>query len=343
MIYFLYGSDSFRTRFRLKELIESESQKQAGLKFESVDFSRVDFCRLAEKLASHSLFGEAPAWVLKYVFEAPGAQVKELYEFLIKRAPQVLLLVIFEPSEILVSKLPQPHQKLYQFLAKKARCEKFEFLKGAPLLSWARTYAHSQNWNFEPSALELLVGGASLGTWAVAQEMAKLATFVPDKPVSLKEVKELASLEASPVIFDLLDAIGQQKQDRALYFLEQCFLRPEALIGRKNAAAEGQKQEDQDSLIFYLVAMLAYSLRTLMQVKEFQEQNLSDFEIQKRTRLHPYVIKKAGLQARWFQLENLKVLFSKLVELDQRLKSSPAPKQVLLQRFIAQASSAGSG
>lgn len=337
MLYFLYGQDAFRARQCLEEIIKKAKQSSSQLEVRRIDLPKTDFPQLQGQMSTLGLFGGTSLWVLKYPFELASGQLEQLLEFL-KRAPESFGAIFYQPRSFTVSQLPKTHKRLYEFLKSRARLEEFKPLKGRQLFNWAHQYAREHQIEIESPALQLLVQNLPAETWAIANELRKLGTYSAGRPVTSQMVRELSLLEVDPVIFDLLDAIGEKRPGAALYYLELALARPEKLLSSaKTAGDEAQKQEHQQVLPFYLVAMLAYALRNLLQVKQLQLQGKTQSELKAQLQLHPFVLQKTSWQARNFELKRLKWLFSRLLDLEANLKKSPAPKPVLLQEFVARA------
>ncbi len=335
MLYFIYGKDAFRAKQRLDGIIKKAKEKNPQLEVRKVDATKSDFAKLEGEMGSFGLFGGTTLWVIKYPLEAKSENIKHLLAFL-KRAPESFAAVFYHPRPFTVKNLPKTHKEFYDWLRRNAREEVLKPLKGKELMSWTRQYTREKGVDIEPQALQVVTEGKGPETWAIVTELHKLAAY-GGGTIDMKAVRELSQLEVDPVIFNLLDAIGEKNLGKALYYFEQMWEQPEKLVGGSKSEESGQKQEHEQSLPFYLVAMFAYALRNLLQVKEMQDAGADQAQMKTQLGLHPFVLKKTSAQARNFTISQLQGLFAKLRDLDTELKKSPAPKPVIVQAFIAKA------
>ena len=81
--------------------------------------------------------------------------------------------------------------------------------------------------------------------------------------------------------------------------------------------------------------MLVYQFRTTLQIREMIERHLSYETILRRTKLHPYVLKKGLRITQNFSLQELKILYKKLFVLDTNLKLGKVEPEGVFDILIA--------
>jgi DNA polymerase-3 subunit delta len=116
-------------------------------------------------------------------------------------------------------------------------------------------------------------------------------------------------------IFDMVDALGHrdgQKASRELHHLL-----------------------DQGDNPLGLLAMIVRQFRLLIQVKELSEQSLPPDAIAKELKLHPFVVKKIGEQARNFSLPQLETIYRRLLDIDIEIKTGQTSDVLALDLLVA--------
>ncbi len=134
-----------------------------------------------------------------------------------------------------------------------------------------------------------------------------------------EEVKELEIKKQDPLKkksddFALIDAIGNRDIKKAVVFLNQ-------------ALNDGQEP-------YAVLGQIIYQFRILLRVKSLLEEAHSLDGIIKKTNLHPFVAQKTSRQARQFELGELKKTFSRLADLDIKLKTGQIDWSAGLFQFI---------
>ena len=89
----------------------------------------------------------------------------------------------------------------------------------------------------------------------------------------------------------------------------------------------------------YILSMIVYQFRNLIQAKDVLSQGGNKNDLSKRAKLHPFVATKSISQAKNFSFEELKGIYGKLMELDYRLKSGQIEPNLALEAFIVEVGS----
>ena len=142
--------------------------------------------------------------------------------------------------------------------------------------------------------------------WRMSQEIKKLANY--NKRITLKITEEFVPSAIDDNIFNFTDALSQKNSALALKLLAD--------------------QLESGANEFFLITMLARQIKILLQVKETKGQGLD---------LHPFVIKKSMQQVNKFSIQELKNLYSKLIEIDSKIKTSQVEPRMLLDLFVMEA------
>ena len=314
MIIFLYGKDSYRINQKIKEIIKGyEAKNPSGLNLINLDFAEDRLEDFFESVKSSSLIPEKKLIILKNIFKADSEALLEFLKSqnLNKRDDVILIIVNFGDSD---------KGKLFEYLIKKPnQVQNFKPLKAYEVKSWAKQFSNSLGIDFTGEALDFLILNCGLDLWRLDREIKKLADFsaVGGSPeggkikrvISKPQVEELAVPSANYNIFRLTDALAKKNKKKAL----------EALY---IALDNGEKPTE-------LLGLLAWQIRNLLRFKSNPDKS-SDLK------LHPFVLEKIRESAGFFSVDELKVILSKIIDLDLAFKTGGLNEKTALSLLIAE-------
>ena len=146
------------------------------------------------------------------------------------------------------------------------------------------------------------------------QEIDKLLLYANGQPVTETDVRTLVSHAREESVFDLVDCVGRRQADEALHLLHQLLDRGEPPLK--------------------LMAMLARQVRIMIQVSDLQASRMTQAQIAKRLKLHPYVVQKGLAQAGNFDMEQLERAHALLVETDRMIKTGEMEDVLALDMLV---------
>lgn len=313
MIIFLYGTDTYRSREKLNEIINKYKAKhKTGLNFKRLDFNEKDLRDLKEIASSSPMFKEKKMIILENVFERKSDWMKELSEYLKKNnyaEDKEIALVFYEKKD------PDKRTELYKFLIKKPNVsQEFKPLENGKLENWVKKEIEQRGGKIDQQAVRKLAASAGGSLWQMSQEIDKLILFADKSAIGEKEVDLLVKSKIETNIFNTIDALAQRNKKLALKLLHQHL-------------EEGENE-------VYLLTMFAYQFRNLLIVKSLEEKGVPYYELAKRTKLHPFVIKKTWAQIKNFSLSELKKIYNKLLELDIAIKTGRIEPKTALDVLV---------
>lgn len=316
MIIFLYGADTYRSRQKLNELkakfvreVDPDGSSLLTIEGENAGMEEIN-----KAIASPSLFARRRMIVVEDIFSNKNkALAEELAGYLKDRFSsddQDNILVFLDPTDgAKMSKNP-----LFAFLSSLKLAQNFKSLSNTEASAWIKRQAKERNVNIKQQAafrLTSLFGG---DLWQLTNEVNKLANYKKGLNPELVGGGG-AVIEAEDVdlhcrgkidenIFAFTDALSHRNKALALEFLEK-----ELTAG----VAEP-----------YLLFMVLRQIKILIQVRDALDEGLSSRQIINQLKLHPFVAQKSITQAGKFKLNSLKLIFDKLLALDQKLKTGQA-------------------
>lgn len=149
---------------------------------------------------------------------------------------------------------------------------------------------------------------------ALDNEIEKLILYRNGELIRRQDVQFMVAPAQEQKIFDLVDALGQRKTQRALELLHDQL--------RHNANE------------FYLLSMITRQYRILLQVRDLMARGMNTDAIQKQLGLHPFVAKKMAEQARSYTVEQLENIMRQLLEMDVNLKTSKLEPTLALDLLV---------
>jgi len=315
MILFLHGPDTFRSRQKLREIVLRYQAVHPGVfSFKDFDCARADFSDFTAEVEAVPLFEKKRLIVLRNALSSARFD-KAFVEY----APRLAKLkdhtiVFFEEGEV----KEKSKNALYQFLKKHARSQEFSLLAHAALMRWIQKEFAGYQIPVEPDAVEMLAKTVGSDLWRLSNEIRKVATFAKSKTPLAVQTSDVALLVGGTFaadIFATIDALAQKNRKQAL-----------VLLWRHMAQGDSPH---------YLLGMLMYQFRTILQVKDMVERGMLPGAIPQKSKLHPYVVKKSLRAAQDFSIQKLKQIYKKLFDLELSVKTGKIEPEATFDLFVA--------
>jgi DNA polymerase-3 subunit delta len=149
----------------------------------------------------------------------------------------------------------------------------------------------------------------------LSQALERVSLYVGKRPlIELKDVEEAVTETAQRTVFELGDAIGARKTDRALAVLN-------------NLLESGQAP-------VFVLNMIARHIRLLTKAREVAGRMQNPQDLARYLGVHPFFAQNYASQARNFSAKELRSFFSALSQCDRQLKSSRLPRERILEKLI---------
>lgn len=320
-VYVLYGPESFLAEEFLslakREMIAPEFSDLNVSVYDCTECSLGDILQDAETLpfmGEHRLVIARQAYFL--TGSKPLTKVESnpdaLLDYL-QNPPAYTSLILHTEAEKL-----DERKKLVKTLQQKAKVIPFMPLKDAELYGWVERQAGKYKATIRREQAMKLVERAGSELRLLDKELEKLALFVGEGgAITDQVIEELVARTLEQDVFALIEQVASGRLDRALRMLYDSLKTGEEPIK--------------------LLALLARQFRMLLQVRQLAPRGYSQQQIAGMIKMHPFAVKKALEQARYFSEESLKKLLLMLAEDDFRMKSGQVDKRLALELFIARA------
>ena len=304
MIIFLYGEDSYRSKEKLSEIISRYKENHKNeLNLRWLEGKDLDFQDFKNEFQITPMFKEKKLLILSNVFSN-----KVFKEEFLKNSDKLNnsdhVIVFYEDKAV-----PR-NDSLFKFLQKQAKVQEFQILSGQKLKNWLKKEFSKYGANIEPQALDKLCEFVGDNLWQLSNEVKKLSTFKKGGKIEIKDVDLLVKSKINTDIFKTIDAIALGRKKQALQLLHKHL-------------------ESGDSPL-YLLAMINYQFRNILEIKDLIERGQS----LNSSKLHPFVVRKSYQQAQRFSFSELKKIYRKIFEVDYNIKTGRIEPQTALDLLI---------
>ncbi len=315
MILFLHGPDTFRAHQKLKEIKEKYQRTYLrAVHVQDFDCAEKGVEEAQSAVETISMFEQKKLLIFHNVFQSSAFE-----EFFSTRKEQLAkserhIIVLVETGEA----KGVESSSLYRWLKKNAKQQEFLFLSSTRLKEWIEGEFLRYGLQTTPRAQEELARAIGNNLWQMSQEIRKIAAWKKTSPV--RQVKEIdvalfVSSKIEADIFATIDSIAQKNKKEGL-----------ALLYRHLQKGESPH---------YLFTMLVYQFRTILEVRDMLERRFTYEAMLKKTKLHPYVLKKGLRISQNFSPQELRETYEKLFVLDVGLKTGRVEAEGVFDLLVA--------
>ncbi|MBU9722524.1 MULTISPECIES: DNA polymerase III subunit delta [Bacillaceae] len=321
-LYLLYGSEGYLIEDTLQRIIDTgleEGEREFNLS--KYDMKEYPIEVAIEEAYTFPFMGGRRIVILKDAFFFTAAKEKTSVEhdlnklegYLENPAPETIFIMV-APYEKL------DERKKIVKLAKKNGA----FMDGSPLEEkelhiWVHERAKEQGVEINVGAIDQLITLCGAQLMLMASELVKLAIHVGEGATIYRDhVDSLVARSLEQNIFALVDGVVKQNIDQS-WSIYQDLLK--------------QKEEP-----LKIISLMVRQFRILYQVKQLMQQGYSQKQIAGQLKLHPYVVKLAGGQARQFKDEELLNLLDQLADMDYKIKTGQLDKFLAVELFFSKRS-----
>jgi len=310
MILSLYGPDTYRSRKKLREIIEHyQKVHKSGLNLKCLDGEDLEFEEFKNHTQQASMFDEKKLIVLSNTFSN-----KDFQENFIKNAKDFCnsedIYLFYDENKI------SAKDRFLKFLQKEGKCQEFSHLDAQDLKKWLKKEMAEYKVEISPKALDRLINFVGGDLWQLSNEIKKLVNFKKGKKIEPEDIETLVKPRIETDIFGTIDSIARKNKKRALELIHLHL-------------------EKGDNPL-YLFSMINFQFRNLLIIKDLIEKHSPYPVILKKSGLHPFVVKKTYQLADKFTLEDLKKIYQKIFQVDLSIKTGKLKPEVALDLLIAE-------
>lgn len=307
-MYLLYGSDQFRLRQRIRELIFASSSDGVGAE---IDGENLGIDQLNQILSAQSFLVATRPTVIHNLLNNGNSNSQRWFKEWLASGATSDARVIFVETELPKQASPwQPYLTQWQV-------EAYPPLVLSEVKQWLQSQVKIRGIQLNSLAVQKLITEFGNDLWRLSNELDKLAAFAA--PHQIIDVATLGGLVVPALpdnIFQAIDALASKN-----LALVNCLVNTQLAVG--NSETE-------------LLTMMAYQFRNIALIKSLVDNKIAGEQIPTKTGLHPYVVKKSLVFARLFSWMQLQKIFFLLQKIDTAIKQGKTPPKAGLDVLIAQ-------
>lgn len=318
MYILLYGSDTFRSRRKLKEMqgVFIAKRDPSGLNVAVFDAAAaVDQGDMMSAAAAAPFLADRRLVIIENLLQESEKGVLDTWlQFLKSRVGDNNAVIFWEEAVKKDHPLPD-------FLKEQPYSQEFEILEGAKLIDWINKGAQSLGLTIEPAASRYLAAQSGGDLWRLSNELNKIVAVTLARGKSVIGVSDLSGFADGRLeedVFNFVEALVNRRAKEALGLLHNLWF-----------------QGVSEAEVFGAVI---WQVKTLLVVKNYSESSPVASGAAKDLGLPPFVVKKSLALASRFSFAKLKAIYKFLLDLDIQVKTSQAPAATLFDLLVAKVS-----
>lgn len=291
-IYLLYGEEAYlrkQYRDRLKEALIGDD----AMNYRCYEGKNIPVGEVIDLAETIPFFAQRRLIVImdSGLFKSGGEQ---LAEYLAKPAPGTFF--VFVETEV------DKRSRLYKTVNKEGYAAEFNLQDEATLKKWILGMVKRENKSISKGTLDYFLEKTGTDMENIRREVEKLFCYCLDRQaIEIADIDEICTKRISSHIFEMISAIAEKKQQRALeLYYELLALR-----------------EPPMRILF----LITRQFNLLMQVKELGGKGLSNKTIGEKVGLSGFIAGKYAAQAARFEKKDLRKAVEDCVEAEEAIKT----------------------
>lgn len=305
-VYLLYGEEAYlkkQYRDKLRNAMVSTDDNMNYAYYEGKGINVSEVIDLAETLP---FFAERRLIVLEDTGFFKSASV-ELADY-IKEMPETTSMIFVE-TEI------DKRGKLYKAVQAKGRAVELGRQDENTLLRWVASNVKQEQKQISENTVRFFLAKVGTDMENIQKELEKLFCYTLDKDsITTEDVEEICTTQITNQIFDMVNAVADKKQRKALEFYND-------LLALKEPPMK-------------ILALLTRQFKLLLEVKTMDKQGYGRKEIAEKAGINPFVVGKYQVQAKAFSEKDLRQIMEDSVETDEAIKTGRLTDTLGVELFI---------
>lgn len=305
-VYLLYGEEKYLVLQYRDKLLNAITDIH-----DTMNFSRfvgdkpdtieiIDFCETMPFLAERRVVLVEESGLFKNSCEEFAEKVSML--------PDTAVLVFVETAV-------DARNKLFKTVDKCGETLNFKTPDMRTLSIWVKNQFKEEQKKVEDTAIYKLIESAGTDMSRIKNEIEKLICYTMNKEdITVQDVEELCVENIESKIFEMVDAIAEKRQDRALHLYH------ELLENREEPMR--------------ILALIARQYDILLKTKLCSAENKNDAQIASTIGVPPWSVKKYNSQCRRYSSEELKSVLEACQEIDYKVKTGQTTDIIAVELLI---------
>ncbi len=218
---------------------------------------------------------------------------------------------------IFVEKEVDKRSRFYKWIVKSGYASEMNTPDEKMLLTWVKGLCKAENKKIDDAAIFYFVEHMGTDMLLLKNELEKVFTYCMEKDrIAIDDIKAVCVSQATDKIFDMLDAIGNHNQDKALRLYRD-------LLALREPAMR-------------VLYMMTRHFHILMQISALVKEGKDNKTIASVCGIPPFSVKKYAAQAANYTYEELKDMVEKCQMTDYGIKTGNVTDVVGVELLIAE-------
>jgi DNA polymerase III subunit delta len=307
-VYAIMGPEKYLCRQAI-DLLKRTVLSPDGLSFDYAEFSAgaVPVNHIIDAANTFPMLAKRRFVLVLDVDDFKDSEQDTLLDLLPSLSPRGLLVLLADSLD--------HRKKFYRTLREKYCIAEFEKLKGFALEQWTEEFVRKSGYRISASAIKKIVEAVGSDQQTLVNELEKLFLYAgKEKNIPEAILDDLVRSSRQYGIFELIDAIGLRNRVGALRSLA-------------NLLSMGEHP-------LVIVTMMARHCRQMLMIKEALRKGANAREAGSAAQIPPFKLDQYLRQARVIEESSVQEMFTRLADLDRRLKSSSADGRIGLEQLI---------
>jgi DNA polymerase-3 subunit delta len=204
---------------------------------------------------------------------------------------------------------------LVKYIRANGEEREFRPLQGVELERWIRAQFEARQTAAHPRAVQTLMAYVGSDLLLLEKEIEKLCAYACGQQVEMADVAEMVASAEETKVWDMIDAAALGKPEQALTQLRRLL-------------------SDTANPPLRTLGAITNRFRAMIMIKELADQRLPDVAIAKQTGLQDWSVRNTRPLLRQLTLEQLKLIYERLLDTDIALKRSPLDDKLTLELLV---------
>lgn len=278
------------------------------LNFVSIDGQDLVAQEFARQVQAMPLLASSRLIVIKNIFNQKNKDTLEQIAGNLDGLSESTVVVFTQEGE------PDKRLKLFKRLSKEKNAKHFDIFTQSQQISLVRSQLKLLGNSISSEAAVQLVEYCMDDLWRLDSEIHKLADYKPNREIVIDDIEQIVSKNVLGNSFKFVDALLAKNSKVALDHLQ-------ALL-------------DSNEPPLKILGLINYQFRTIAYVMEVSQTVKSSFEMSRLLGLKPFQIQKVIGYTRNINFKDLSIIFSRLVSIDESIKSGKIDPGDALKDFV---------
>ena len=310
-VYLLYGEEAYLKNLYKNRLKNAIVNPEDTINLNRYEGKGISIPALIDQAETMPFFAEHRLLLLEDTGFFKNAS-PELAEYLPTMPAETILL--FVETEV------DKRSKLYKTVKNMGRIVEMSHQNEQMLTNWVLRRLQKENVKITKSAMQLFLERAGNDMENISHELEKLIAYTYGREgITREDVEAICTVRTENKIFDMINAIAEKKQKRALDLYYD-------LLALKEPPMR-------------ILALIARQFNLLLQVKDLRRQGFDQATIASKAGIMGFVARNCLRQAEYFSMEMLRTAVEDCVRTDEAVKTGRMGDRIGVELLIVKYSS----